>query len=156
MVPFRDGTITIDGVDVNSVPLQGLRSRISVIPQDVKMFGGTIRQNLDLKNEYSDNEIWNSLKLAQMEDTVRFQLGGLGESRTRVIYKYDGISKIRYAGRKCSCVWNGVEKKALDFFALKFAFKTIRVRKFNNSDIFFKFRAKRSCVVYGLCTDACG
>lgn len=78
MVPIRDGTIMIDGVDINNVPLQSLRSRISVIPQDVKMFGGTIRQNLDLKNEYSDNEIWKSLKLAQMEDTVKLQLGGLG------------------------------------------------------------------------------
>lgn len=79
MVPIRDGTIMIDGVDINNVPLQSLRSRISVIPQDVKMFGGTIRQNLDLKNEYSDNEIWKSLRLAQMEDTVKLQLGGLGK-----------------------------------------------------------------------------
>lgn len=79
MVPIRKGTIMIDGVDINNVPLQCLRSRISVIPQDVKMFGGTIRQNLDLKNEYSDNEIWSSLRLAQMEDTVKLQLGGLGK-----------------------------------------------------------------------------
>ncbi|XP_022163687.1 ATP-binding cassette sub-family C member Sur-like [Myzus persicae] len=77
MVPIRDGSIMIDGVDINNVPLQSLRSRISVIPQDVKMFGGTIRQNLDLKNEYSDNEIWSSLRMAQMEDTVKLQLGGL-------------------------------------------------------------------------------
>lgn len=79
MVPIRDGTIRIDGVDINSVPLQSLRSRISVIPQDVKMFGGTIRQNLDLKNEYSDNEIWSSLRTAQMEETVKLHLGGLGK-----------------------------------------------------------------------------
>ncbi|XP_050431302.1 ATP-binding cassette sub-family C member Sur-like isoform X2 [Adelges cooleyi] len=77
MVPIRDGTITIDGVDINNVPLQSLRSRISVIPQDVRMFSGTIRQNLDLKNEYSDNEIWSCLRMAQMEETVQLQLGGL-------------------------------------------------------------------------------
>ncbi|XP_025407848.1 ATP-binding cassette sub-family C member Sur-like isoform X2 [Sipha flava] len=77
MVPIRDGTIMIDGIDINNVPLQSLRSRISVIPQDVRMFGGTIRQNLDLKNEYSDNEIWSSLRMAQMEETVKLQLGGL-------------------------------------------------------------------------------
>lgn len=79
MVPIRDGTIMIDGIDINNVPLQSLRSRISVIPQDVRMFGGTIRQNLDLKNEYSDNEIWSSLRMAQMEETVKLQLGGLGK-----------------------------------------------------------------------------
>lgn len=79
MVPIREGTIMIDGIDINNVPLQSLRSRISVIPQDVKMFSGTIRQNLDLKSEYSDNEIWSSLRMAQMEETVKFQLGGLSK-----------------------------------------------------------------------------
>jgi len=88
MVPIRDGTITIDGVDINNVPLQSLRSRISVIPQDVKMFGGTIRQNLDLRNEYSDNEIWSSLRMAQMEDTVKLQLGGLGKPYSCIINNY--------------------------------------------------------------------
>jgi len=100
MVPIRDGSIMIDGVDINNVPLQSLRSRISVIPQDVKMFGGTIRQNLDLKNEYSDNEIWSSLRMAQMEDTVKLQLGGLGklnisQSFSRyIIYLYRHIGTI--------------------------------------------------------------
>lgn len=79
MVPIRDGTIMIDGININNVPLKSLRSRISVIPQDVKMFSGTIRHNLDLKNEYSDNEIWSSLRMAQMEETVKLQLGGLGK-----------------------------------------------------------------------------
>ncbi|XP_050524591.1 ATP-binding cassette sub-family C member Sur-like isoform X2 [Daktulosphaira vitifoliae] len=77
MVPIRDGIITIDDIDINNVPLQTLRSRISVIPQDVRMFSGTIRQNLDLKNEFSDNEIWSCLRMTQMEDTVLLQLGGL-------------------------------------------------------------------------------
>lgn len=95
----------IDGVDINNVPLQSLRSRVSVIPQDVKMFGGTIRQNLDLKNEYSDNEIWSSLRMAQMEDTVKLQLGGLGKRFKIVNIVYENFTKLnafKYISQKCT------------------------------------------------------
>jgi len=43
MVDVFEGRILIDGVDTKLVPLQVLRSRLSVIPQDVIMFSGTIR-----------------------------------------------------------------------------------------------------------------
>jgi ABC-type multidrug transport system fused ATPase/permease subunit len=43
MVDVFEGKILIDGVDTKMVPLQVLRSRLSVIPQDVIMFSGTIR-----------------------------------------------------------------------------------------------------------------
>jgi ABC-type multidrug transport system fused ATPase/permease subunit len=43
MVDVFEGKILIDGVDTKLVPLQILRSRLSVIPQDVIMFSGTIR-----------------------------------------------------------------------------------------------------------------
>jgi ABC-type multidrug transport system fused ATPase/permease subunit len=43
MVDVFEGKILIDGVDTKLVPLQVLRSRLSVIPQDVIMFSGTIR-----------------------------------------------------------------------------------------------------------------
>lgn len=43
MVDVFEGKILIDGVDIKLVPLQILRSRLSIIPQDVIMFSGTIR-----------------------------------------------------------------------------------------------------------------
>jgi ABC-type transport system involved in Fe-S cluster assembly fused permease/ATPase subunit len=43
MVDVFEGKILIDDVDTKLVPLQVLRSRLSVIPQDVIMFSGTIR-----------------------------------------------------------------------------------------------------------------
>uniref|UniRef100_A0A1B6CN95 Uncharacterized protein n=1 Tax=Clastoptera arizonana TaxID=38151 RepID=A0A1B6CN95_9HEMI len=77
MVSVYEGNIYLDGVDIAVVPLQKLRSCLSIIPQDVIMFSGTIRENLDLRGEFTDFELWRSLELAQMKDTVASQLGGL-------------------------------------------------------------------------------
>jgi ABC-type multidrug transport system fused ATPase/permease subunit len=70
MVDVFEGRILIDGVDTKLVPLQVLRSRLSVIPQDVIMFSGTIRENLDPQSQYTDSELWKSLELAQLKDAV--------------------------------------------------------------------------------------
>ncbi|XP_069691069.1 ATP-binding cassette sub-family C member Sur isoform X2 [Periplaneta americana] len=70
MVDVFEGKILIDGIDTKLVPLQILRSRLSVIPQDVIMFSGTIRENLDPESLYTDAELWKSLELAQLKDVV--------------------------------------------------------------------------------------
>jgi ATP-binding cassette subfamily B protein len=42
----QGGRITLDGVDVASVPRADLRSRIGMVLQDTWLFGGTIRDNI--------------------------------------------------------------------------------------------------------------
>jgi len=60
--------IYIDDVDVSSLGLKSLRSHITVIPQDPVMFSGTIRQNLDPFQKYTDEQIWQSLKSISKAD----------------------------------------------------------------------------------------
>lgn len=50
IAPLHAGRITIDTVDIATLPLSIIRSRIALVPQDSFLFSGTIRENLDPRN----------------------------------------------------------------------------------------------------------
>ncbi|XP_051156850.1 ATP-binding cassette sub-family C member Sur-like isoform X2 [Leptopilina boulardi] len=77
LVDICQGRIIIDGIDIQKVPLHILRSRLSIIPQDVIIFSGTIRENLDPFSQYTDYELWSALELAQIKDVVSSHPDGL-------------------------------------------------------------------------------
>ncbi|CAG8551648.1 12892_t:CDS:2, partial [Racocetra fulgida] len=54
--------ILVDEIDISSVGVEDLRSRITIIPQDPILFTGTIRSNLDAFSQYEDIEILESLR----------------------------------------------------------------------------------------------
>ncbi|KDO36720.1 hypothetical protein CISIN_1g011281mg [Citrus sinensis] len=74
------GLIAIDGIDISSIGLHDLRSRLSIIPQDPTMFEGSVHNNLDPLEEYADEEIWEALDKCQLGNEVRKNEGKL-ESR---------------------------------------------------------------------------
>ncbi|EOH92321.1 ABC transporter ATP-binding protein [Enterococcus villorum] len=66
------GSISFDEVDVRSWKLDSLRSQIAQVPQTAVLFTGTIRENLQWgKKDATDEECWEALRIAQVEDFVR-------------------------------------------------------------------------------------
>jgi ATP-binding cassette, subfamily C (CFTR/MRP), member 1 len=54
LIELSQGSITIDGVNINSTGLHLLRKQIAFIPQSPFLIQGTIRENLDPFNELTD------------------------------------------------------------------------------------------------------
>ncbi|KAJ5145254.1 hypothetical protein N7448_002646 [Penicillium atrosanguineum] len=79
LTELSGGSIHIDDLNISTVGLQDLRSRLAIIPQDPALFKGTIRTNLDPFNEHSDLELWSALRRAYLigEDTMGPDTEGL-------------------------------------------------------------------------------
>ena len=60
-VEAASGRITIDGVDINQVLLNRLRTSVTLIPQEPVLFSGDVRSNLDPCSESSDTELRSAL-----------------------------------------------------------------------------------------------
>lgn len=61
IVELSGGSIILDGIDISTLGLRDLRTKISIIPQDPLLFSGTIRSNLDPFNQYDDAKLWDAL-----------------------------------------------------------------------------------------------
>ncbi|KAJ8366613.1 hypothetical protein AAFF_G00348470 [Aldrovandia affinis] len=77
MVDMFEGKIVIDGIDICKLPLQTLRSRLSIILQDPVLFSGSIRFNLDPECKCTDEGLWEALEIAQLKNMVKALPGGL-------------------------------------------------------------------------------
>ncbi|XP_004570892.1 ATP-binding cassette sub-family C member 8 isoform X3 [Maylandia zebra] len=77
MVDMFEGRIVIDNIDISKLPLQTLRSRLSIILQDPILFSGTIRFNLDPEMKATDEMLWEALEIAQLKLVVKSLPGGL-------------------------------------------------------------------------------
>ena len=73
-----EGKVLVDGVDVNTLQLESLRTQVGVVPQKAVLFKGTVRENLKWgKENATDEELMEALDLAQAREVVESKDGGL-------------------------------------------------------------------------------
>lgn len=70
IIEAASGHIEIDNVDTSKIGLYDLRSKLSIIPQDSQIFKGSVRSNLDPVEQYSDETLWEALRLAHLDQHV--------------------------------------------------------------------------------------
>jgi ABC-type multidrug transport system fused ATPase/permease subunit len=65
------GSVTIDEVDVREVTRGGVPSVGVLVPQQTFMFDDTVRGNVTLGADFTDDEVWRALEVAQATGFVR-------------------------------------------------------------------------------------
>ncbi|KAJ3373132.1 Multidrug resistance-associated protein 1 [Allomyces arbusculus] len=71
IIEATSGSIVIDGIDIATVGLQDVRSRLTILPQDAVLFDAPVRANLDPTGKVDDAALWRALEHASLADYVR-------------------------------------------------------------------------------------
>lgn len=89
MLPYTRSLIELSSIDISTIGLRDLRSKIAIIPQDVwnfttvafhtlliycpaqpLLFSGTVRSNLDPFNAYDDTRLWDALRRSYLVENT--------------------------------------------------------------------------------------
>ena len=71
------GAIRLDGIDVRDMTLSDLRGRIGYIPQQGRLFSGTVESNLKFAGDsVSDEDMREAARIAQATDFIEEREGG--------------------------------------------------------------------------------
>ena len=92
----REGNVIIDGKNVKEYKLEALRERIGIVPQKAVLFHGTIRDNMRWgKNDATDEEIYEALRIAQADEIVKGKENGLDHMVSQGGKNFSGGQKQR-------------------------------------------------------------
>jgi ATP-binding cassette, subfamily C (CFTR/MRP), member 1 len=76
LLDLSTGSITIDGIDISTLPREELRSRLIVISQESFALPGTVRQNVDPYAASTPEMIEHALRRVGLWDAIQ-EKGGL-------------------------------------------------------------------------------
>ena len=79
---IQKGEILLDGVNINDINLKSLRKNIGTILQDPFIFAKSLKDNIKLYSDVSDERINEAVKLASATDFINSQNNGINEIAT--------------------------------------------------------------------------
>lgn len=91
------GDILINGERIEDVSYEALRNKMAVVLQHPVLFNDTLRHNLSLGNNFSDEQLWQALDIAQMADVTQRLTDGLDTEIGRQGIKLSGGQRQRLA-----------------------------------------------------------
>ena len=53
-------------IDISTIPLGAVRSKLGIIAQDPILLSGPLRLNLDIEGKYSDEQLYTALRQVQL------------------------------------------------------------------------------------------
>ncbi len=76
---IQKGEILLDGINIKQINLRSLRKKIGVILQDPFIFAKTIKENIELNENLTDEAIMETLRLSSAEEFVNSLPNGIEE-----------------------------------------------------------------------------
>ena len=76
---IQKGQILIDGIDIRKIKISSLRRHFGQMLQDVFLFSGTIRSNIVLRDEFSEEDIWQAVRYVNADHFINKLEAGLDE-----------------------------------------------------------------------------
>ena len=64
------GTIRFGGASLQEIGLETLRENVAVVLQHPSLFNDTVRANLTMGRDCSDEACWQALRIAQLDATI--------------------------------------------------------------------------------------
>ncbi len=102
LLDVTDGSVTVDGVDIRDMRLDGLWSLFGIVPQRAFLFGGSIGSNVRFgQPDASDEQVWDALEVAQARDFVELLPEGLEASVDQGGVNFSGGQRQRLAIARC-------------------------------------------------------
>ncbi len=71
LYPLQAGKVYFNGVPHDEIGLDVIRDNVASVLQHPALFNDTVRENLSMGRELSDDELWQALEIAQLTDIVR-------------------------------------------------------------------------------------
>jgi ATP-binding cassette subfamily C protein len=71
LYPADSGMVYFNQVPVSDIGLEQVREHVATVLQSPALFNDTVRENITMGRVYADSEIWEALRISQLESVIK-------------------------------------------------------------------------------------